>query len=80
VLGAGGDVSCTDSVRAGGTASHINDGDSFTCVAIDRGSFRVRFAGMDAPETGQAWSRRAQQAFAPALHRDVVEVHCYKTD
>lgn len=57
----------------------VHDGDTLTCVSKDRGSFVVRFAGIDAPETGQAYWRvsrdRLRELAGPGTVAD-----CYKKD
>lgn len=67
-----GDVSCID-IRG------VHDGDTLTCVPEKRDSFVVRFAGIDAPETGQAYWRvardRLKQLAVPGTMAS-----CYKQD
>ena len=49
----------------------VADGDTLE-VMRDGRAVRVRLAGIDAPETGQAWSRRARSRLAELVfHRDV---------
>jgi len=75
----------TDAVRARNvtceqTLSH-HDGDTFTCAppSGERSPFVVRFASIDAPETGQAYWRvsrnRLRELAAPGS-----TVSCYKQD
>lgn len=58
----------------------FHDGDTLTCVSnSERGTFVVRFAGIDAPETGQAHWRVARDKLREiAVPGTVAE--CYKTD
>ncbi|CAG0981076.1 Thermonuclease [Burkholderiales bacterium] len=49
----------------------VTDGDTLTVLDGTR-AVRVRLWGVDAPERGQPWSRRARDALAArAMHRDV---------
>jgi endonuclease YncB( thermonuclease family) len=52
----------------------VHDGDTLT--VLDRGrEVRIRLWGIDAPEHGQPWSRRARDALAArAMRRDAVVV------
>lgn len=58
----------------------FHDGDTLTCVsAPERGTFIVRFAGIDAPETGQShWKIAREKLREIAVPGTVAE--CYKTD
>lgn len=67
-------------VRCEQTRGH-HDGDTFACVSheTDLQSFVVRFAGVDAPETGQAhW--RASREMLRKLAAPGAKVSCYKKD
>lgn len=59
----------------------FHDGDTLTCVSdpADKGTFIVRFAGIDAPETGQAfWRVSRDQLRRLAVPGTVAS--CYKQD
>ena len=57
----------------------VADGDTLE-VMRDGRAVRVRLAGIDAPETGQPWSRRARARLAELVfHRDVT-VHVRDVD
>lgn len=57
----------------------VHDGDTLTCVPNDRAPFVVRFAGIDAPETGQAYWRLARDRLKELAGPGTV-ADCYKKD
>lgn len=60
----------------------LHDGDTFTCVPTPgsgRSAFIVRPAGVDAPETGQAYWKVARERLR-ALAGPGTQVACYKAD
>lgn len=60
--------------------SGFHDGDTLTCVSSsERCTFVVRFAGIDAPETGQANWRVARDKLREIATPGTV-AECYKTD
>lgn len=66
-----GEVFCMDT-------RGFHDGDTFACVA-EQTTFTVRVAGVDAPETGQAFWRVARDLLATRA-RPGTKVNCYKED
>lgn len=56
----------------------VHDGDTFTCTT-EIGQFRVRVAGIDAPETGQAFWRVSRDLLRQRISEGTV-VNCYKVD
>lgn len=56
----------------------VHDGDTFRCKSGDR-DFPVRVAGIDAPETGQAFWRVSRDLLRTLLGKGSL-VDCYKTD
>ena len=46
-----------------GRVVKVGDGDTLT-VLVNKRQFKVRLDGIDAPETGQAFSKRSQQSLA----------------
>jgi len=56
-----------------------HDGDTVTCKTERLGLVHVRFAGIDAPETGQAYWRVSREHFK-ALMGGQPALRCYKTD
>lgn len=62
-------------------SQRFRDGDTLTCVSDseDRGMFVVRFAGIDAPEVGQAFWRVSRDKLQDLAARGT-RASCYKTD
>jgi endonuclease YncB( thermonuclease family) len=60
------------------TPDRVHDGDSFRCIN-DGQTFSVRVAGIDAPETGQAFWRVARNSLREMVKNGSV-VDCYKVD
>jgi|694.fasta_scaffold04639_12 endonuclease YncB( thermonuclease family) len=58
----------------------IHDGDTVSCQAGDGRSRRIRLVGIDAPEFGQPFGRRAADALAAKLEGRTVEVEDRGTD
>ena len=56
----------------------VHDGDTFLCFSGER-DFSVRVAGIDAPETGQAFWRVSRDYLRRMVAEGTV-VDCYKTD
>lgn len=68
------------SLRCTETRGH-HDGDTFACVPSEEGAepFVVRFASIDAPETGQAFWRTSRSRLRE-LAGPGAQLDCYKTD
>src|SRR5689334_4093959 len=61
----------------------VSDGDTITARCGDPGAFeqiRVRVAGIDAPEKGQAFGQRAKEAMSALVFGKPARLDCYKTD
>lgn len=56
----------------------VHDGDTFRCLSEGQ-NFPVRIAGVDAPETGQAFWRVARDSLRSQLSRGAL-LNCYKVD
>lgn len=65
---------------ATGDVGRVVDGDTFDLRTRDRGVVRIRFAGIDAPERGQAYSRVATEHLKLMLGQGPVTVRCSKID
>jgi len=59
---------------------NVADGDTLTVLDDQRRSHKVRLAGIDAPERGQAFGRRATEALALLTKNQRVTVDGGKTD
>jgi endonuclease YncB( thermonuclease family) len=60
------------------SVERVHDGDTFTC-STSAGPVRVRVAGIDAPETGQAFWRVSRDLLRQRISEGTV-VNCYKVD
>lgn len=60
--------------------TRVSDGDTFTARFEDGHTGRVRLAGCDTPERGQAFGRRATEALKVILRERPVVADCYKQD
>lgn len=77
-------VVCCGVVQAAGVLSGrvvaVADGDTVTVLDAERVQHRIRLAGIDAPERGQAFSNRSKQALSNMVFQRAVEVHWTKKD
>jgi endonuclease YncB( thermonuclease family) len=62
-----------------GKVVRVADGDTLT-VLVEQEQIKVRLAEIDAPESGQPWSKRAKQALANKISGCVIEVYWSFTD
>lgn len=65
---------------ASGVVANVRDGDTFTLDSDESGRIVVRFAGIDAPERGQAFSRQSREFLREAVRGRRVRTDCYKRD
>ena len=63
-----------------GRVIHIADGDTLTVLDARQQSHKVRLAGIDAPERGQPFGRRAAEALGRLVANRTVTVDGGKTD
>lgn len=77
-------VVCVGVAQAAGVLSGrvvaVADGDTVTVLDSERTQHRIRLAGIDAPERGQAFSNRSKEALAHMVFQRQVEVHWTKRD
>ena len=57
----------------------VTDGDTIT-VRDGKQNYKVRLAGIDTPEKGQPFAKRAHQNLSNLAHEKQAIVDCYKTD
>lgn len=59
----------------------VSDGDTITVLEdLDKGRFRVRLAGIDAPEKGQAFGQKAKQYLSGLIFGKAVSVRFTTVD
>jgi micrococcal nuclease len=52
----------------------VSDGDTITVLSADKQQIKIRLAGIDAPESSQAFGNRAKQALAEKVAGKTIEV------
>jgi endonuclease YncB( thermonuclease family) len=63
-----------------GRVVRVSDGDSITVLSSGHQTYKIRLAGIDAPERGQPWASRSRQHLATLIFGREVEVDAGKTD
>lgn len=63
-----------------GRVVDVHDGDTLTLLDNDRQQHKIRLAGIDAPELGQAFGRAAREHLAQRVAGVAVRVSTTKTD
>jgi endonuclease YncB( thermonuclease family) len=58
----------------------ISDGDTITVLDRVKVQHKIRLAGIDAPEKGQAFGDRAKESLSRLVFDGQVEAHCHKKD
>src|SRR5262249_7791109 len=58
----------------------ISDGDTITLLDGFKTQHKVRIAGIDAPEKGQAFGERSKQNLSALVFQKQVEARCHKKD
>jgi endonuclease YncB( thermonuclease family) len=65
---------------ASGRVVGLSDGDTITVLDDAKSQHKIRFAGIDAPEKGQAFGERAKQSLSELVFQKRVEARCHKKD
>lgn len=58
----------------------ISDGDTLTCLTVDKRQEKIRLRGIDAPESRQPWGDRSRQHLAALVHGKPVVISWQKRD
>ena len=58
----------------------VSDGDTITVLDDAKIQHKIRFAGIDAPEKGQAFGERSKQSLSALVFQKRVEARCHKKD
>ena len=58
----------------------VSDGDTITVLDRAKVQHKIRLAGIDAPEKGQAFGERAKENLSKFVFDRQVEAHCHKKD
>ena len=63
-----------------GSVVGVSDGDTITVLDDAKTQHKIRFAGIDTPEKGQAFGERSKQSLSALVFQRRVEARCHKKD
>jgi endonuclease YncB( thermonuclease family) len=69
-----------DSWVVDGRVVGVSDGDTITVLDDAKTRHKIRFAGIDAPEKGQAFGEQSKQSLSAPVFQKRVEAYCHKKD
>ena len=58
----------------------VSDGDTITVLTVDKTSYKIRLAGIDAPESRQAFGQASKQHLSALVYKKLVTVLWDKKD
>lgn len=58
----------------------VTDGDTIRCLDSSQQQYRIRFAGIDAPESKQAFGKQAKQTLSSMIYQKNVKIDVSSTD
>ena len=73
-------ICCAHAAILEGRIVGVADGDTVTLLDSKNQQHRIRIAGIDAPEKGQAFGNRPQQNLSRMSHRNDATAQCHKID
>ena len=73
-------ASAAESWAVTGRVVGVSDGDTITVLDDPKSQHKIRIAGIDASEKGQAFGERSRQSLAQVAHGKDARIECHKTD
>jgi len=75
-----GTALAADPWTVSGRVVGISDGDTITVLDRDKRQHKIRLAGIDAPEKGQAFGDRSRESLSHLVFDKAIDAHCHKKD
>jgi endonuclease YncB( thermonuclease family) len=73
-----GNMACADVIH--GRVVGVSDGDSVTVIDAHQTQYKIRLAGIDAPEKAQAYGQKAKESLSDLVFGKSVDVEWSKQD